>query len=135
LNADKSLCVKCHRVGEQGERIGPELTGLGSRFSKVYIIESILEPSRAISSGFETIAVVLKNGKALNGVKIAETEATLTVVDSQAEKHTLVRADIEARQTHPVSTMPDGLEKRLTEDEFVDLISFLVNLRAGPTRR
>jgi hypothetical protein len=25
--------------------------------------------------------------------------------------------------------MPDGLEKRLTEDEFVDLISFLVNLK------
>jgi hypothetical protein len=30
LNAEKSLCVKCHRIGEQGERIGPELTGLGN---------------------------------------------------------------------------------------------------------
>jgi HEAT repeat protein len=35
LNAEKSLCLKCHRIGEQGERIGPELTGLGSRFSKI----------------------------------------------------------------------------------------------------
>src|SRR5205085_10884861 len=43
FNAEKSLCVKCHRVGDQGERVGPELTGLGNRFSKVYIIESILE--------------------------------------------------------------------------------------------
>jgi hypothetical protein len=25
--------------------------------------------------------------------------------------------------------MPDGVEKRLSEDEFVDLISFLVNLK------
>jgi putative heme-binding domain-containing protein len=100
----------------------------------VYIIESILEPSRAIAPSFETIAVVLKNGKTLTGVKIAETEASLTLVDSQAQKHALAWSDIESRQTHPVSTMPDGLEKRLTEDEFVDLISFLASLKAAGGR-
>jgi hypothetical protein len=26
--------------------------------------------------------------------------------------------------------MPDGLEKNLSEDEFVDLVSFLVSLKA-----
>ena len=73
-NAEKSQCIKCHRLGDQGERVGPDLTGLGSRFSKVYIIESILEPSRAIAPSFGTFIVALKNGKTLNGVKIAETE-------------------------------------------------------------
>ncbi len=50
LNAEKTQCLKCHRVGDQGEKIGPELTGLGNRFSRVYIVESILEPSRTIAS-------------------------------------------------------------------------------------
>ena len=75
LNADKSLCSKCHRVGDKGERIGPDLTGLGSRFSRVHIVESILEPSRTIAPSYETTALVLKNGKILYGIKIAETEA------------------------------------------------------------
>src|SRR5262249_27973121 len=67
LNAEKSLCLKCHRVGDQGERVGPELTGLGSRFSKAYVVESILEPSRVISPSFETTAVTLTSGKVVTG--------------------------------------------------------------------
>lgn len=129
LATEKSLCVKCHRIGDQGERIGPELTGLGSRFSKVHIVESILEPSRTIAPSFETVGVVLKSGKVLSGIKVAETEVSITLADEQGQKHVLARRDIEETQKRLVSTMPEGLEKRLTEDEFVDLISFLVNLK------
>jgi putative heme-binding domain-containing protein len=134
LNAEKSLCVKCHRVGDQGERVGPELTGLGARFSKVYIVESILEPSRTIAPSFETLVVSLKNGKVVTGVKVADTEASLTLADNQAARHVIASADIDEVQKGAVSTMPEGLEKRLTEDEFVDLISFLASLK-GPRGR
>ena len=41
----------------------------------------------------------------------------------------LAMDDIENREPSPVSTMPDGLEKRFTEEEFVDLIAFLVSLK------
>jgi putative membrane-bound dehydrogenase-like protein len=134
LNAEKSLCIKCHRVGEQGERFGPELTGLGSRFSKIYIVESILEPSRSIAPSFETWLITLKSGKVLSGIKVAETETQFTLVDNQAAKHLLAKTDVESQQKQPTSTMPDGLEKRLSEDEFVDLVSFLANLKEARGR-
>jgi putative membrane-bound dehydrogenase-like protein len=134
LDADKSLCTKCHRIGEQGERIGPELTGIGGRFSRVYIVESILEPSRTIAPSFETVAIVLKNGKALSGVKVAETDKTVTLGDAQGQKHVLNKTDIDEGQVSPVSTMPEGLEKRFTEEEFVDLIAFLVSQKEARGR-
>jgi putative heme-binding domain-containing protein len=129
FDAEKSLCVKCHRIGDRGERIGPELTGLGSRFSKAYIVESVLEPSRTVSPSFETTLIELKNGKVVSGVQVAVTESAITLVDSQAQKHVLARSAIESQKKSPVSAMPEGLEKRLTEDEFVDLMSFLANLK------
>jgi putative membrane-bound dehydrogenase-like protein len=129
LDAEKSLCLKCHRLGDKGERVGPELTGLGGRFGKAYIVESILEPSRTVAPSFETTLVELKNGKVVSGVKVAETETTITVVDSTAQKHVLARSEVESQTRQAASTMPEGLEKRLTEDEFVDLVSFLVRLR------
>src|SRR5262249_33729382 len=129
LNAEKAQCIKCHRVGEQGERVGPELTGLGSRFSKVYIVESMREPTRTIAPSFDTLRVGLKDGRTLSGVKVAETASAITLVDNQAQKHVIARADIEAQQKQAVSTMPEGLEKRLTEQEFVDLISYLADLK------
>jgi putative heme-binding domain-containing protein len=134
LDADKSLCVKCHRVGTQGERVGPELTGLGSRFSKAYIVESILEPGRTVSPSFASTRVELKSGKVYSGIQVAETATSVTLVDGEAKRHVLARSDIEALKKQPGSAMPDGLEKRLTEDEFVDLVSFLVSLREPRSR-
>jgi putative heme-binding domain-containing protein len=127
FDVDKSLCLRCHRLGDQGERMGPELTGVGSRFSRIYVVESILEPSRTIAPSFGTLGVTLKNGKVLSGVKVTETETTLTLADSQGQKHLLAKADIEDQRPSPVSSMPEGLEKRFTADEFIDLIAFLMS--------
>ncbi len=127
LTVEKSQCLKCHRLGEQGERIGPELTGLGSRFSRIHIIESLLEPSRTITAGFQSLTVVLHDGRVLTGLKVLENNDTLVLADNQGKKHSLRKADIEELKDHASSIMPDGLEKTLAVDEFVDLISFLIN--------
>ncbi|HEV3263068.1 MAG TPA: c-type cytochrome [Gemmataceae bacterium] len=129
LNAEKSQCIKCHRIGDQGERIGPELTGVGARFSRIFLIESILEPSRTIAPSYQTVLVVLRDGRQLAGIKVVESERMLTLADNQGQKHVLAKADIDEQRPVPQSTMPDGLEKRLTTDEFVDLIAFLVSLK------
>jgi putative heme-binding domain-containing protein len=128
-NSEKSLCLKCHRVQNQGEKTGPELTGLGSRFSKIYIAESILDPSRAIAPSFGTLVVRLESGQVLSGIKVAETETAFTLVDNQAQKHVIAKADIEEQKTSPLSTMPEGLEKKLSENEFVDLVAYLASLK------
>lgn len=127
----KSQCSKCHRIGEQGERIGPELTGVGSRFSRIHIVESILEPSRTVTPGFQTVAVALRDGKVLSGIKVSETETTLVLGDNQGQKHTLAKADIEEQKAQSQSTMPDGLTKQLTVDQFVDLLAFLVGQKGS----
>jgi putative membrane-bound dehydrogenase-like protein len=129
FNAGKTQCVKCHRVGDQGERIGPDLTGVGSRFPRIYLIESVLQPSRSIAPGYQTLLVSLKSGRILTGVKIAETDNSLTLGDNKGDKVQLRKTDIEEQRPHPQSVMPEGLEKQLTVDEFVDLIAFLVSLK------
>jgi putative membrane-bound dehydrogenase-like protein len=129
FDKEKSLCLKCHQLSNQGERIGPELTGVGGRFSRIYLVESILEPSRTIAPSFGTIAVTLKSGKLLDGVKVGQSETTLTLADNQGQKHVLAKADIEEQHASAVSSMPEGLELRLTQEEFVDLIAFLASLK------
>ena len=51
------------------------------------------------------------------------------MVDNQAQKHILAKSDIDEQRPQPVSTMPEGLERRLSEEEFVDLIAFLASLK------
>src|SRR5207244_4131539 len=95
FNIEKSQCLKCHRLGNQGEHFGPELTGVGARFSRIFLIESILDPSRTIAPSYQTIRVVRTDGRQILGVKVAETEKTLTLADNEGKKQELVKADID----------------------------------------
>jgi putative heme-binding domain-containing protein len=128
LNAEKSLCIKCHRLADQGGRVGPDLSAIGSRFSRVHLIESLLEPSRTVAPSYETWSLVLASGRLLSGVKLHETVTELTLGDNQGQTHQLPKASIEEIHLQPTSLMPDDVYKRLTDNEFVDLIEFLTSL-------
>jgi putative heme-binding domain-containing protein len=125
FNAEKSGCIKCHRLGDQGAAIGPDLTGLGRRFSRIHIIESILEPSRTIAPAFRNLSVGFKGGQELTGVRVAETESMLTLGDAQGRSHTFEKDQIKELRILELSVMPEGLENGLTDAEFVDLVTFL----------
>ncbi|MEO2017535.1 MAG: PVC-type heme-binding CxxCH protein [Fuerstiella sp.] len=122
---EKSLCIRCHRLGAQGGRIGPDLTGIGRRFSRIHLIESILEPSRTVAPSYATIVVAMNDGKVLSGIRVSETDELLVLGDNQGKLHQIARSDVEEITTQTVSTMPDGLEKKLTDREFADLLAFL----------
>lgn len=134
LNVEKSLCMKCHRLQDQGGQIGPDLTGIGSRFARIHVIESILEPSRTIAPSYETFTVALASGRVVTGVKVSENETMLTLGDDQGKTHEIPKTEIDERIKQPRSTMPDGLEKRISDREFLDLITFLISQKKPETR-
>ncbi|MBP87975.1 MAG: hypothetical protein CMJ64_14830 [Planctomycetaceae bacterium] len=121
----KSSCLQCHRLGETGGKIGPDMAGIGSRFSRIHLIESILEPSRTVAPSYATIVVVLNDGRVLTGVRISEDTDMLLLGDNQGKTHEIPKADIDELSPQKLSTMPEGLEKKLTNQEFVDLLAFL----------
>ena len=125
FNVEKSACIKCHRLGAQGGVAGPDLTGAGRRFPKIHLIESILEPSRAVTPAFRNLSIRLKDDQELIGVRIAENESALTVGDAQGQSHNVKIDQIKELQILTLSLMPEGLENGLTDAEFVDLIAFL----------
>jgi putative heme-binding domain-containing protein len=134
LNSEKSQCIKCHRLGELGGRIGPDLAGIGSRFSRIHLVESILEPSRTVAPSYETRVVVLASGRVMTGVKVTETATLLTLGDNQGKTHDISKSEIDETSVQSLSTMPDSLEKRLTEREFIDLIDFLLSQKKVPPK-
>jgi putative membrane-bound dehydrogenase-like protein len=130
LNIEKTQCLKCHRLGDDGARIGPDLTGLGRRFSRVHLVESILQPGRTIAPSYVTVSIVHTDGRLLSGVKVRETERDVTIGDREGKLHEIPLDDIDELIVQQVSTMPEGLEKRLTEREFIDLIAYLMSQSA-----
>ena len=98
------------------------------------MIAAIVLVTSAIAAASTALGAFITS-RVVTGVKAAETDTTLTLVDGEVRRHELKKADVTGQRPLAVSTMPDGLEKRLTEQEFVDLIAYLVSLKdRGPPK-
>lgn len=123
----KASCLKCHRIGDKGGRIGPDLSQVGARFDPRAILESILEPSKVIDEKYRQTSYALANGKLVTGRPIGVSAKQLVIeTDPIAEASVTVKRDeIEASAVSNLSPMPTGLVDVLTRDEILDLIAYL----------
>ena len=126
-------CIKCHVVGSEGGRIGPDLTTVGAQFSRRELAESVLFPSRAVREGYQAVQVETRDGEIVSGLFKGETAEELNLLDSEGQAQRLRKADITHRRLSDLSLMPEGLHTGLTSPQFAGLISFLESLRPAPT--
>jgi putative heme-binding domain-containing protein len=120
----KANCSKCHKFGSEGEPIGPDLTPMRSRFTREYILESILDPSKVISDQHRGSVLLTKKGQTLSGL-VAPQGDTFTVLQSDGSKVIFNKDEIESMVASTVSPMPERLLDDLTLDEIIDLFAYL----------
>jgi quinoprotein glucose dehydrogenase len=117
-------CLRCHKMGAQGGGIvGPDLSGIGSRHDRAYILESILNPNAKIAAGFEAVAIKLKDGKTYNGVVKSETDSELVLDTADATGVKLTKSEIVSREKG-LSPMPQNIAKPLNKRDLRNLIEF-----------
>lgn len=118
-------CANCHVLFGSGKSAGPDLTG-GNRRNLDYLLENILDPSATVAADFRMSVFEMKDGRVINGVTVEQTEKTLTV-QTQTDRVTIQRSDIEEQKISTLSLMPDGLLQNLTEDQVRNLIGYLMS--------
>ena len=121
-------CIVCHRFGNEGGAVGPELTGAASKYSRSDILESILEPSKVISDQFQNSNIITKDGEDVSGRITDEDEQRLIVMPSLLTPDatiTVPLSKIARRESSKVSAMPTGLVNQLTREEILDLIAYI----------
>jgi putative heme-binding domain-containing protein len=136
-------CGRCHavadasRTGEQSG-LGPDLTRIPADEPDAEIVLSILQPSRKIRAGFETVSVVLDNGKVLTGLLVERTAARLVIRDAArfGERIEIDAASVDEVRRQPASLMPAGQVNQLAgRQQFLDLVKYVLEIRAGGAAR
>jgi putative heme-binding domain-containing protein len=124
-------CVLCHRYGEQGGAVGPDLTAVATRFKRQDILESITEPSKVIAEQYASSVITTSDGNTIAGRVVQDTEKTVVIVQNPfapALTTTINKADIKTRELSKVSIMPVGLLNTFTKEEILDLLAYLESL-------
>jgi len=123
-------CARCHAGGGvPSANLGPDLTGLASKYDKAEIIRSVLDPSDRIAIGYQPAVIAKGDGAVLTGLVRDETETHVDLVGPDAKAHRIAKSEIAERRVGEVSPMPTGLVDALTPVEFADLIAYLTTLR------
>jgi putative heme-binding domain-containing protein len=121
-------CIVCHRMGDEGGAVGPELGGAGSKYSLQSILESIIEPSKVIADPFLTYNIVKKDGDTVSGRITDENAERLVIMPSPLSPESLEEvklSDIARRTQSKLSPMPTGLVNNLNAEEILDLLAYI----------
>ena len=124
----KNLCSNCHQVNKEGVNFGPDLGEIGDKLSKEALYTSILYPDQGISFGYEAYRIKLKDGSSAFGKIVSETEDKIEL-QYVTTQQTLSKADVVSRTKMETSLMPGNLQSSMTEQELVDLVEYLQNLK------
>lgn len=123
-------CYACHRFGNQGGMTGPDLTSAGRRYSPHDLLDQIINPSKVINEQFSSITVLTEDGKVHTGVVVNLNGDSMTLNTDLTDPNQRVnidRKEIEELVVSKTSPMPAGLLNRMTREEILDLIAYVIS--------
>lgn len=121
-------CASCHKVGDAGGRIGPDLSAVGSGVPPERIVTELLWPSKQVKEGFALRRFTKKDGTVLQGYEQkSRDEGVVLVRDFATGAMHELRADAIAKRDNIGSLMPPTAQG-LSQKEVVDLLAYLFGL-------
>jgi putative membrane-bound dehydrogenase-like protein len=123
-------CLTCHSVQGRGQRVGPDLSGIGGRPKETLLVD-LFDPSRQVTPDYMAYTLVTAQGQVLTGLVVSETAGSITLRRAEGAQDVVLRPQIEELRSTGKSLMPEGLEQSLTEADVADLLAFLSQPDAG----
>jgi quinoprotein glucose dehydrogenase len=128
FNKTETACLRCHKVQDHGGEVGPDLTHIGAKQTREYLLESIVDPNRQIAKGYETVVLTRQNGTVVSGVLKEENAKEIRLITAEGQTLVVAKDEIEDRQTGK-SAMPEDVIKHLNKFEMRNLVEFLAGLK------
>jgi putative heme-binding domain-containing protein len=122
-------CAACHQIAGQGGKVGPNIDGVGNRGLE-RVLEDVLDPNRNVDVAFRATMLNLSDGRQLTGMLVREEGAVYVLADAEGKEQRIPKADVDKRVTTAMSPMPANFGEKIKEDDFYNLMAYLLELRA-----
>jgi putative heme-binding domain-containing protein len=122
-------CAACHKVGDAGSTLGPELTQIAKKLDRAKLLETLLDPSKEIEDKYRAYALETTAGQLHTGLLVSRSEKEVVLRDAQDKEVRIPAGKVAALVPQKQSLMPDQLLRDLTAQEAADLLAYLEGLR------
>ena len=118
-------CASCHHAGDIGGRLGPDLSNISARRSQQALINSVRDPNATIGQRYHTVTLVLRGNQRIQGTIKNEDAFSIQVMDTGQQLRGCVKAELTEVIREPDSLMPSFSRSALSDEDIVDILSFL----------
>ena len=121
----KKSCVACHRINDEGGKVGPQLDGVGHRGLE-RLLEDVLDPNRNVDAAFRASVVAKKDGLVVTGLKLRDEGKTVVLGDHLGKEVRIPLEEIEEVRLSNLSPMPSNFADQLNEADLRALVTYLL---------
>lgn len=125
VEGNVAQCRTCHRIGGEGTAVGPDLDGIGAKYSRRELLHHIVQPSVTIEPPYVSYLLATTAGLLQTGMLVEQTRQGVVLIDAQGQTIRVDAAEVEGLNAVPQSLMPEGLLAPLTPQQAADLLAFL----------
>jgi putative heme-binding domain-containing protein len=119
-------CGKCHRIGERGTAVGPDLSLIGKQRTTEELLESLLAPSRRIEPKYANHSAQTTDGRSFTGLLVKRDDKMVELRDAEGKLIALAADNVQELRPSTTSLMPEGQMAGLTAQQAADLLAYLV---------
>lgn len=122
-------CAACHRVGDMGGKIAPQLDGIGVRGTE-RLLEDVLDPNRNVDQAFRARSITLTNDKTLTALMLRVEGKVLVVADLEGKEQRITLDEIATNRETQLSAMPANFADTVPERDLYHILAYLLDQKA-----
>ena len=123
-------CLSCHRVGEMGSYVGPDLNAVGASHSAEQIRAALVSPNKEVLPENRTVRLVERDGKTVTGRILNQDGFSVQLIDSSGQLRSFEKGSLREFTIVTTNPMPSYADK-MSADDMTDLVHYLSSLK-GP---
>ena len=124
-------CLGCHRVGERGGNLGPDLSRIGIARARAAMARQIRGAVEDFRTGYEPVTLTTPGGQEIRGVKKNEDLFSVQVMDNRERIQGYLREDMRSVTNEKKSAMPTFGSDKLSDEQLDDLLTYLETLQGN----
>lgn len=122
-------CVNCHRIGDAGSRVGPNLSDIGDRRDAERLQKSILAPDDEVLPESRYVNVTMKDGSTVRGRLLNHDGLSVQLMDSKEQLRSIEISKMKGYAIVTKGLMP-SFQGKLSAQEIANLVAYLSSLKA-----
>ena len=121
-------CADCHRIGESGSRLGPDLSDVGDRRTPEQLAQSLVAPDDEVLPEYRSVRVVTREGATVSGRLLNQDAFSVQLLDAGEQLKAYAKSDLREMTILDKGLMPSYAGK-LSPQEIADLVRYLGSLK------